>query len=103
MGKLRESTSVWRPFSSASRVTNPLIGSSIAMTPFEALYGSLPVPVPLGPYLDSIVPATVDMVQQHASVMHNLKEHLMKAQNRIKQFTDLKRRSVSSKLETWYS
>lgn len=90
-------------FYSASRVTNPLIGSSIAMTPFEALYGSLPVPVPLGPYLDSIVPATVDMVQQHASVMHNLKEHLMKAQNRIKQFTDLKRRSVSSKLETWYS
>lgn len=36
--------------------------TSIAMTPFEALYGNKPVPVPLGPYLDSIVPAAVDMV-----------------------------------------
>lgn len=61
------------------------------MTPFEALYGLKPVPIPLGPYLDAVVPAAVDMVQQRASVMQSLKDHLGKAQNRIKQFADLKR------------
>lgn len=54
-------------------------------------YGIKPVPIPLGPHLDSIVPATVDLVQQHASVLHKLREHLVKAQHRIKQFADLKR------------
>lgn len=70
---------------------NTSFHTSLAMTPFEALYGVKPVPIPLGPYVDSIIPAAVDMVQQHAAVMQNLKEHLVKAQHRIKQFADLHR------------
>lgn len=79
----------WLPMAEYWYNTN--FHTSIAMTPFEALYGNKPVPVPLGPYLDSIVPAAVDMVQQLTAVLHNLKEYLVKAQNRIKKF-DLKRR-----------
>ena len=54
--------------------------SSLTMTPFEALFGYKPVPLPLGPYLDLVVPAATNMVQEKSRISSNIKGHLAKAQ-----------------------
>lgn len=61
------------------------------MSPHEALYGEKPVPLLLGPYLEVMIPAASDMVQQRASILQLLKDHLTKAQSRMKFFADQQR------------
>lgn len=71
------------------------------MTPFEALYGVKPVPLPLGPYQDMVIPAAADLLQQRANVLSSLKEHLEKAQNRMKFFADRKRSDREFQVGDW--
>ena len=69
-GELPSQWSKW--LSLAEWWYNSTYHSSLDMTPFEALYGYKPIPLPLGPYMDSMVPAVTNMVQEEEQ---NLKLH----------------------------
>ncbi|XP_071923075.1 uncharacterized protein [Coffea arabica] len=62
--------------------------SSLSMTPFEALYGYKALPLPIGPYYDSIIPAATQALQERMRILACIKEHLLKAQQRTKYFVD---------------
>ncbi|XP_071939847.1 uncharacterized protein [Coffea arabica] len=58
-----ELLSQWRKWLSlAEWWYNSTYHSSLDMTPFEALFGYKPTPLPLGPYLDSVVPVVSNTV-----------------------------------------
>ena len=65
--------------------------SSLQVTPFEALYGYKPPPLTLGPYPDTIIPAASQLLQEKLRISSSIKDHLAKAQQRMKHFADQKR------------
>ncbi|XP_071905951.1 uncharacterized protein [Coffea arabica] len=67
---------------------NSTYDSSLEMTPFEALFGYKLVPLSLGPYLESVVPAASDMIQERNRIANCIKDNLAKAQQRMKYFAD---------------
>ena len=75
--------------------------SSLQLTPFEALYGYKPVPLPLGPYVDTIIPAAAQLLQERMRVSGSLKDHLTKAQQRMKFFADQQRTERSFAVGDW--
>ena len=48
--------------------------TSLQLTPFEALYGYKPVYLPLGPYHDSRIPASSDIVQERLQGPSNIED-----------------------------
>ena len=58
------------------------------MTSFEALYGYKALPLPMGPYCDSIVPAAAQALQDRMRISASIKENLLKAQQQTKYFAD---------------
>lgn len=85
-GELPSQWSKW--LSLAEWWYNSTYHSSLDMTPFEALFGYKPIPLPLGPYMDSMVPAVSNMVQERSRISSCIKEHLAKAQQRMKHYAD---------------
>lgn len=58
------------------------------MTPFEACYGYKPLQLPLGTLAETVVPAATKMVKDRQEILQALKEHLVQAQIRMKEFAD---------------
>lgn len=75
--------------------------SSIGMAPFEALFGRKPVPLPCGSYTDIFIPAATDLLQQRHAISQLLREHLLKAQHRMKFFADQHRTERSFQVGDW--
>lgn len=48
-----------------------------------------------------VIPAAADLLQQRANVLSSLKEHLEKAQNRMKFFADRKRSDREFQVGDW--
>ena len=67
---------------------NSTYHSNLTLTPFEALYGYKSVLLPMGPHLDSVIPAAVQLLQERIRISTSIKEHLMKAQQRMENFAD---------------
>ena len=84
-----ESPTQWSHWLSLAELWyNTAYHTSLGVSPFEALYGHKPLPLPLGPYHDTLIPAAHDMLQTRAQMLHRIKEHLHQAQNRMKTFAD---------------
>ena len=68
---------------------------STGMTPFQALYGRLPPPIP--PYKDGLSPVhEVDQqLLNRDELLRQLKVNLERSMNRMKQMADRKRRDIS--------
>ena len=98
-GELPSQWSKWLPL--AEWWYNSTFHSSLNMTPFEALFGYKPTPLPLGPYLDSVVPTVTDMVQERSRISSYIKEHLAKAQQRMKHYADQHRTERSFSEGDW--
>ena len=75
--------------------------SSLQMTPFEALYGYKPIPLPLGPHHDTIIPAASQLLQERLRISSSIKDHLAKAQQRMKHFADQKRTERTFEVGDW--
>ncbi|XP_017250689.1 uncharacterized protein LOC108221312 [Daucus carota subsp. sativus] len=80
---------------------NTAFHASLGITPYEALYGTKPVPLNLGSLQDMIIPATQDLLIQRESVMKQLQENLAKAQQRMKYYADQKRTERAFKQGDW--
>lgn len=75
--------------------------SSLKLSPFEALYGYKPFTLPMGPYLDAIIPAASTVIQNRAQMLQVIKEHLAQAQNRMKMFADRNRTKRQFTVGEW--
>lgn len=71
------------------------------MTPFEALYGYKPHPLPLGPHLDTIIPAASQILQERMRISSSIRDHLAKAQQRMKYFADQRRTERTFAVGDW--
>ncbi|XP_071922623.1 uncharacterized protein [Coffea arabica] len=80
---------------------NPTYHTSLEMSPFEALFGYKQTPLPLGPYLDSMIPAAAQMLQERTRIVSSIMEHLSKAQNRMKYFADKHRTGREFEVGDW--
>ncbi|XP_027155055.1 uncharacterized protein LOC113755200 [Coffea eugenioides] len=80
---------------------NSSFHSSLQLTPFEALYGYKPVSLPLGPYLDTIVPAAAQLLQERIRISSSIRDHLAKAQQRMKFFANQHRTERSFEVGAW--
>ena len=80
---------------------NSTYHSSLGMTLFEALFGYRPLHLPMGPYLDSMIPAVSNMVQERIKISNCIKENLTKAQQRIKQYADHHRSEREFSVGDW--
>ena len=67
---------------------NSTYHSSLQMTPFEALFGYKPVPLPLGHYLDSVIPAASNLLQERNRISNYIRDNLATAQQRMNYFAD---------------
>lgn len=74
---------------------------SAGLTPYEALYGTKPVPLNLGEFQEMVIPASLNMLQQRMQVLQILKENLMKAQQRMKLFANNKRTERLLNIGDW--
>nr|XP_027075980.1 uncharacterized protein LOC113699828 [Coffea arabica] len=54
--------------------------SSLQLTLFEALYDDKPPPLPLGPHVDTTIPAASQLLQERLRISSSIKDHLTKAQ-----------------------
>ncbi|XP_071929039.1 uncharacterized protein [Coffea arabica] len=98
-GEFPSQWSKW--LSLVERSYNSTYQSSLTLTPFEALFGYKPVPLPLGPYFDSMVLAATNMVQEISRISSSIKEHLAKAQQRMKHYADQHRIERSFAVGDW--
>ncbi|XP_071926254.1 uncharacterized protein [Coffea arabica] len=73
--------------------------SSLQLTPFEVLYGYKPVSLPLGHYLGTIVPAAAQLLQERIRISSSIRDHLAKAQQRMKFFANQHRTEQSFEVE----
>nr|XP_027102747.1 uncharacterized protein LOC113723992 [Coffea arabica]XP_027108834.1 uncharacterized protein LOC113728650 [Coffea arabica] len=80
---------------------NSTYHSSLNMTPFEALFGYKPVPLPLGPYLDSVVPAASNLLQERNRISNCIKDNLVKTQQMMKYFADQHRSERKFSVGDW--
>lgn len=69
---------------------NTSFHTSLGITPYEAMYGVKLVPLSIVCLHDIILPSAQDLLQQRVQVLQTLKENLVKAQQRMKYFADLK-------------
>ncbi|XP_071901104.1 uncharacterized protein [Coffea arabica] len=60
-----------------------------------------PLHLPMGPYLDSMIPAVSNMVQERIKISNCIKENLTKAQQRIKQYADHHRSEREFSVGDW--
>lgn len=74
---------------------------STGMTPFQALYGRLPPPIPM--YTEGLSPVhEVDQkLINRDELLRQLKANIANSVNRMKQITDKKRRDVSFNVGEW--
>ncbi|KAG8662131.1 hypothetical protein MANES_01G067266v8 [Manihot esculenta] len=77
-----------------SEVTNRCLEHSIGMTPFLALYGRNPPMIPRYELGHSLVHEVDLNLATRDEILHDLKIHLSKAANQMKQAADIKRRDV---------
>ena len=82
---------------------NSTYHSSLTITPFEALFGYKPVPLPLGPYLDYVVPAASNMLQERNRISNCIRDHLVEAQQRMKYYADQHRIEREFSVGDWCS
>ncbi|XP_071933558.1 uncharacterized protein [Coffea arabica] len=80
---------------------NSAYHTSLELSPFEALFGYKPTPLPLGPYLDSMIPAAAQMLQERTRIVSSIREHISKAQNRMKHFADKHRTEREFAVGDW--
>jgi hypothetical protein len=64
------------------------------MTPFKALYGYEPPHLPVGTIPSCKVQAVEEPLKERQTTVLHLKEHLNKAQEKMKMFADKKRREI---------
>lgn len=70
------------------------------MSPFKALYGREPLALTRGSETATSVPAVQDHLENRTMILNQLKEHLAKAQQRMKDQADKGRKDVNLKLGT---
>nr|XP_027096148.1 uncharacterized protein LOC113716047 [Coffea arabica] len=80
---------------------NSAYHTSLELSPFEALFGYKPTHLPLGPYLDSKIPAAAQMLQERTRIVSSIREHLSKAQNMMKHFADKHRTEREFAVGDW--
>ncbi|XP_071906144.1 uncharacterized protein [Coffea arabica] len=80
---------------------NSTYHSSLNMTPFEAPFGYKPVPLPMGTYLDSVVPAASNLLQKRNRISNCIKDNLANAQQRMKYFADQHRTERKFSIGDW--
>ncbi|KAF7811847.1 Transposon Ty3-G Gag-Pol polyprotein [Senna tora] len=73
---------------------NSSFHSSIGMTPFQALYGVNPAPLPSYSAGSVNVETLEDLLIVREQLHEQLRAHLLKAQNRMKKFADKKRKEA---------
>jgi hypothetical protein len=80
---------------------NTSFHQSTGTTPFQALYGQ--APLRLINYLVGASPVSKVNHSLHArdEVLRELKSHLIRSNNRMKQYADAKRREVKFKVDDW--
>ena len=69
------------------------------MTPYQALYGKLPPPIPAYNQVDSPVHEVDETLLTRDELLQRLKQNLEMAINRMKQTADVKRREVHFKVD----
>lgn len=80
---------------------NTSFHTSLGITPYEAVYGVKPVPLNMGCLQDMILPTAQNLLQQRVQVLQILKDNLIKAQQRMKYFADLKRTDRVLEVGDW--
>ncbi|KAJ4733316.1 polyprotein [Rhynchospora pubera] len=75
--------------------------TSLKTTPFQALYGYAPPQLPMGSPPKSNVEAVDKMLKERHLVMSELKQQLIKAQERMKRFADNKRTERQFEVGEW--
>ena len=98
-GEFPHNWSRWLPL--AEWWYNSSYHSSLQLTPFEALYGYKPPPLPLGPHLETIILAASHLLRERLRISSSIKDHLAKAQQRMKHFADQKRTEREFEVGDW--
>lgn len=80
---------------------NTTYHSSIALTPFEALYGYKPTPLALATYMHPQVIGVESTIQEKLDIQLHLKRLLQKAQDRMKTVADRQRQHREFQLGNW--
>ncbi|KAJ4807007.1 polyprotein [Rhynchospora pubera] len=75
--------------------------SSLKTTPFQALYGYPPPQLPMGTPPKSAVETVNQLIKDRHQVMMELKQQLLKSQERMKRFADMKRSERVFEVGDW--
>lgn len=73
---------------------NTFFHTALKITPFEALFGYPPPKLPLGEIPRSKVAAVDTILQERQSTMLELRDNLIKAQERMKKYADKERAEI---------
>ncbi|KAJ1690028.1 hypothetical protein LUZ63_014183 [Rhynchospora breviuscula] len=80
---------------------NTSFQQSLDTTPFQALYGYTPTLLPMGDVVRSTNPAVNNLLKDRQRALVHIKNNLIKAQNRMKKYADLKRSERSFQVGDW--
>lgn len=80
---------------------NTTFHSSIGMTPFQAVYGRTPPPIPAYELGSTVIGELEEQMASRDELLTELKQHLVTANNRMKQLADSKRRDVQFTIGDW--
>lgn len=80
---------------------NTTFHSSTGMSPFEALYGRPPPPIPAYEVGSTLLGELDTQLASRDELLTELKHHLTAANNRMKQLADAKRRDVQFEVGDW--
>ena len=77
------------------------VSCSTGMTPFQVLYGCPPPPIPAYELGSSVCGEIDEQMAARDDLLAELKQHLVTANNRMKQQADSRRRDVSFQVGDW--
>lgn len=80
---------------------NTCYHQSIKASPFQALYGYEPPQLSLGPYLQTTNTDAQTLIQDRQRMIQVLRENMLQAQNRMKQYANKSRSERNFKVGDW--
>ncbi|XP_047331390.1 uncharacterized protein LOC124934951 [Impatiens glandulifera] len=80
---------------------NTSFHSSLKVTPYQALYGVAPIPLPMGNMVKTSVGAVEDFLKERVQMSQVMKDNLVVEQNRMKQYADRKRQDRTFAVGDW--
>ncbi|KAJ3703272.1 hypothetical protein LUZ61_006977 [Rhynchospora tenuis] len=80
---------------------NTSFQQSLGTSPFQALYGYQPTLLPLGDTIRSTNASVNDLLKDRHKALIQIRSNLVKAQNRMKKYADLKRSDRHFKVGDW--